>query len=200
MDYLELFGAITGVLCVWFATRQNVWYWIVGIISVLVYTVVFFKSKLYGDMGLQVVYLALSVYGWYNWVYGGKEHHGIAVSRLSKTHWIGYSLLTVVGTLALGYFLHSQTDASLPFLDSFCTVVSLVATYLQTRKKIENWHLWIFINSVYIGMYYFKVHYITAVLSVIMVALAVVGLFEWKKGLSAIASDSETIPSPKVIN
>jgi nicotinamide riboside transporter PnuC len=69
-NWIEVFGAITGIIYVFLEIRQNIWLWPVGITTSAVYIIVFFSSKFYADMSLQVYYLVISCVGWYWWVKG----------------------------------------------------------------------------------------------------------------------------------
>ena len=81
MSPLELLAAVTGAISVWLSVRQNIWSWPTAIVNVVLYAVVFWDAKLYADMGLQVIYAALSIYGWYEWLYGGEGRTELHVTR-----------------------------------------------------------------------------------------------------------------------
>lgn len=181
MNIFELVAVIFGIVSVYLSTRQSIWSWPTGIVNVTMYIVVFWQSKLYADMGLQVVYLALSIYGWYEWLYGGKGHTELHVSRTPRRLAI---LLAVAGAgtaALLGTFLSRHTDASLPHLDATATATSLVAQYLMTRKYVESWLVWIVIDVVYVGMFIYKGLYLTAGLYAVFFALAVAGWRAWRR-------------------
>jgi nicotinamide mononucleotide transporter len=131
---------------VWLSVRQNIWSWPTAIINVGLYSVLFVREKLYADAGLQVIYLVLSVYGWYEWKYGGENRTELHVSRLTPTLAATLGAIGVAGSLALGTFLHRNTDASLPYLDATLSVFSLIAQWMMTRKIVENWALWIILD------------------------------------------------------
>ena len=69
-NFIEIFGALTGILYVFLEIRQTIWLWPVGIITSAVYIWVFFTGKLYADMSLQIYYLVISIMGWYWWAQG----------------------------------------------------------------------------------------------------------------------------------
>ena len=178
---LELSGVITGMVCVWYNTRQNVWGWFWSIVSVTIYAVIFLEAKLYADMGLQVIFGLLSVYGLWQWLYGGKGRTVLPVSRV-PSRWIpGLVGLCVAGTGSLSWVLHRFTDASIPLVDSFTTAVSLIAQWMLGRKYLENWILWIGVDVIYVGMYIYKNLYWTAFLYVVYLGLSVYGYRDWGK-------------------
>jgi len=185
MNLTELLAAVFGVLGVYLTTRQNIWSWPVGILNVGLYIFVFYGAKLYADMGLQVVYLVLCAYGWYHWLYGGKDKNSLPVTRVTPSVALIQLVIGGVGATALGTFLARTTDASLPYLDSTLTVYSLVAQWMLTRKILENWIVWIAVDLVYIGMYYYKDLRVTAVLYLLFLILAFKGYADWKKSLHA---------------
>jgi nicotinamide mononucleotide transporter len=188
MSATEIVGALFGIAYVWLATRENPWCWPVGIVNVGLYILVFYEARLYADMGLQVVYVALSVYGWHQWLRGGPGHGTLPVSRAPLSALLPLWALGTVGAALLGFTLYRHTDASLPFWDSSTTSFSLVAQWMQARKWIENWVVWIVVDVVYIGIYVYKRLYPTAGLYAVFVGLALLGLVQWRRSLPARAA------------
>lgn len=181
MSALEIVAAIFGAVAVYLAARENIWSWPTAIINVSLYTIVFFQSRLYADMGLQVVYLALSVYGWYNWLHGGERRTTLHVTRAAPRLLLGLAALVAVGSYALGATLAAHTDAVLPYLDSALTVTSLAAQWLMTRKVLENWILWIAVDIVYVPMFITRNLPATAILYAVFLILAVLGFIGWRR-------------------
>lgn len=181
MNTLEIVAAVFGAVSVFLSVRQNIWSWPTAIVNVGMYIVVYFDSKLYADTGLQVVYVVLNAYGWYNWLHGGKNHTELPVSRTSAR--LGALLVGIggAGTLVIGSFLSRHTDAALPWIDAATTSTSLVAQWMMTRKLLENWVIWVAVDVVYIGMYIFKSLYVTSVLYLIFLILSVMGYIQWRK-------------------
>ena len=179
---LEVIAAAFGVISVYLSTRQNIWSWPTAIVNVALYTVVFYQGRLYGQMGLQPIYLALSVYGWYQWLHGGEQHTELRVSRASPRLLGALAALNLVLWLALAAVLR-QTDAALPWLDALLTTTSLVAQWMMTRKILENWLIWIAVDVVYVPMFVSQGLYATAVLYAAFLVLAVMGYVEWRRSL-----------------
>ncbi|HET7462290.1 MAG TPA: nicotinamide riboside transporter PnuC [Longimicrobium sp.] len=177
----EWIAVVFGIASVYLSVRENVWSWPTGIINVSMYVVIFLEAKLYADMGLQVFYIVISFYGWWNWLYGGANHSELHITRLSRRLMAILPVAGVLGSLALGWFLHQTTDAALPYVDSTLTVASLIAQYLMTRKVLENWIIWVTADVAYIGMYIYKELYPTAFLYAVFLVLASMGWFEWKR-------------------
>ncbi len=182
-DLYELIGFVSGVICVYLVVKQNIWNWPVALINAFFYIIVFYQARLYADMGLQGIYIILSVYGWYEWLHGGQDHGRLSVSRIRIQEGIALGVIAAGSTAGLGYVLHNFTNADLPYWDALTTVVSLCAQFLMARKKIESWILWISVDIIYIGMYYYKVLYLTMILYAIFLILAVMGYLAWRTSL-----------------
>jgi nicotinamide mononucleotide transporter len=180
----EILAVIFGIVSVYLSTRENIWSWPTALVNVSLYFVVFLEAKLYADMGLQVVYFALSLYGWYEWLYGGEHRTELHVSRTSRPLGVRLVLVGLASAAVLGTVLARFTDAALPYLDSVTTSTSLVAQWMMTRKILENWAVWAVVDVVYIGMFIFKHLYLTAGLYSVFLVLAVMGYFQWKRSLT----------------
>lgn len=177
---LEIAGVITGLLCVYLAARNNIWNWPIAIVSVGIYIFIFYNSRLFADMGLQVYFMAMNFYGWYNWSQRPAGEDRSPVLLVTKRE-IAYSIAAIiVFTFILGSLL-KYTTASFPFLDSFCTACSLVAQVFLARKVLENWLIWIFVDIIYVGVYIFKDLDLTAVMYAVYVIIAAIGYFDWKR-------------------
>lgn len=181
----ELVGVLFGVVSVWLTVRENIWCWPTGLVNVGLFIVVFHESRLYADMGLQVVYVVLSFYGWWAWLRGGQGHGALRVSRTPRRTLFLLTLLGAAFALLLGAALERNSDASLPFWDSATTGYSLVAQWMLTRKWIENWVVWILVDVAYVGIYAYKQLYLTAGLYVLFLGLAARGLVEWRRSLAS---------------
>ncbi|HZK77720.1 MAG TPA: nicotinamide riboside transporter PnuC [Gemmatimonadaceae bacterium] len=192
MNRFEIVAAVFGVISVFLSVRQNIWSWPTAIVNVGMYIVVFYRSKLYSDTGLQVVYVVLNFYGWYQWLYGGKNRTELPVSRTGARRGAILVVIGAVSTAALGTFVSHNTDASLPYMDALTTSTSLVAQWMMTKKLLENWIVWVAVDVVYIGMYIYKDLYVTSLLYAIFLGLSVMGYLQWKRSLAT----REAVPVP----
>jgi nicotinamide mononucleotide transporter len=179
---LEGIAAAFGVVSVFLSTRQNIWSWPTAIVNVALYTIVFYNGRLYGQMGLQTVYLVLSIYGWYQWLHGGEQRSELHVSRASPRLLGILAILNVVAWIGLAAILR-QTDAALPWLDALLTTTSLIAQWMMTRKILENWILWIAVDIVYVPMFISQRLYATALLYAAFLVLAVMGFVGWRRSI-----------------
>jgi len=180
----EILAVIFGIISVYLSTREHIWSWPTALVNVALYFIVFLEAKLYADMGLQVVYFALSLYGWYEWLYGGENRTELHVSRVTRSLGLKLLLIGLASAAILGTILARFTDASLPYLDSATTSTSLVAQWMMTRKILENWAVWVVVDVVYVGMFIFKKLYLTAGLYAVFLVLAVMGFIQWKRSLA----------------
>jgi nicotinamide mononucleotide transporter len=193
----ELLGFVSGALCVYLVTRENIWNWPLGVITAAFYIVVFAREGLYSDTGLQVVYLILSLYGWWHWTHGTRRERELARARESGhgdeskgpvvvAHVPIRELLLLAGIgVAFWLLLYAITSrlpgVRSPLLDSALASTSLVAQYMMTRKYVENWLLWIVVDVLYIWLYYTRSLGLTAVLYTVYLALAILGYIQWKR-------------------
>jgi nicotinamide mononucleotide transporter len=182
----EAFGFVTGAWCVWLTVRENIWNWPIGIANSTFFIVLFLQSRLYADMGLQVIYVVLGLLGWYWWLYGGQNRTTLHVARISVTVGLVLTGLMLAAT-AGGTIYLTRIHDSAPFLDSLTTALSLAAQYMLTKKLIENWYVWITADIIYIGLYLYKHLYLTSALYVLFACLCVIGLREWRRSIRNVA-------------
>jgi len=175
---LELISFALAVATVLLNIRQNHWAWLFSIASSATYALVFFEARLYGDSGLQLVFIGASVWGWSQWLRGAGETR-LAVTRLGRAGWAWALAGWGAAYLALSWFLGAYTNTDVPHTDGFLTAGSLVGQLLLARKKVENWHVWLIVDVLYVGLYIFKDLHVTAVLYAVFVVLAARGLRAW---------------------
>ncbi len=190
-NYIEIFGAISGLLYLYFAIRQKIWLWPLGLITSALYVYVFYGERLYADMGMQLYYVVISIYGWYYWVYGSDkdEKNTLPVSTLTRK--LGVILLFITACFyvilvimlkKLPELLHVELSELL-YWDAFTTAASIVATWMLARKIIQHWLIWIVVDAVSLGLYVYKGMYPTVVLFLVYTLMAFKGFIEWKKEL-----------------
>jgi nicotinamide mononucleotide transporter len=186
VNWIEVCGMLTGFIYLWFSIRQSLFTWPLGILSSLLYIIVFFNARFYAGMGLQFYYFFISIYGWWSWMHPNSANANekeLPVSRTGKKLWIVLSLICFLLFMLTAYILKYFTDSPIPYWDSFTTSLSIVATWMLARKKIEHWLLWTLIDSVSIVLYIFRGLYPTTILFIAYNIIAVVGYMEWQKEL-----------------
>ncbi len=188
--YIELLGFAFGITYVILAIRENYWCWIAGIVNVIMYIIVFYTSRLYGMMGLQYIYLLMSIYGFLHWAGLWKNKAGrseVRVSRLPfRLMWVPTGFI-VLGTIIIGYIL-TFTDNEIPFWDGLITAMGMAGTWMATRKILENWLLWIINDVICVIIYAYLGLYPTAIFYLFLAIMAIVGYRQWKKNLNPAGS------------
>jgi len=189
VSYVELVGTSFGLASVYFASRANILTWATGIVNEIFLFILFFQVQLYADMFLQIYFFVLTVYGWYRW---GKKTSENTISIVDRRHRLFLAISIFAGTLIAGFFfadLHRvlptyfKVQAAYPYSDSFIMVMSIVATILLAKKKIENWYLWITVDLVAVILYFKKGIYFLSIEYLIFLGLASYGLFHWREKL-----------------
>jgi nicotinamide mononucleotide transporter len=179
-NWLEIAGFVTTLVGIWLTTRRLLICWPVVLAADVLYLIVFYRARLFSDSLLQVFFVAFTLYGWWHWWRGIREEGEVRVVPLSARGWIAGLAAGAVGAVLLGWLM-VRVGAALPHLDAALTSYSLVASWWQARKHTANWWLWIAINLVYIGEYLYKDLIATAVLYLLLVILAVMGLRDWRR-------------------
>ena len=184
---IEIIGAIILLISVFLLAKKKNIGWIFGIIGNILYSIVFFETKLYADFGLQFIFVFQSFYAIYIWnkfkVDDDKILKETQVSTLSNKYRI-ISLVSIIITgLVTGYLLDNYTDANLPYVDGMVASISIIANWLLSIRKIESWILWIIADIIFITMFIQTELYVTLGLYVIFLINAIYGYINWKKKL-----------------
>jgi len=185
ITWLEIAAVVISLVMVVCNIREIHWAWPLAIVASLMYFALFWRNRLYGDASLQIFFVVVSVWGWWQWLRGARPDGSLLrVSRLSPRG----LLVTLVSCAALwpaiGLFLRAQTDTDVPWWDAFPTAVSLVAQFLLGRKYLENWALWMAVNVVSLTLYAYKGLWLTAALYLLFLALCVPGWRTWQRRLA----------------
>lgn len=182
--YVEVCGTLTGLLYLGFSIRQHSLTWPAGLLNALFYIAVFFSSKIYADMTLQFYYVAISIYGWWSWHHGSASGHKLEVSTTGFGLWLKLMTVFLLLFAVIAFVLVRFTDTNVPYWDAVTTALSIIATWMLARKKIEHWLVWVVTDAISIGLFIFKELYPTTLLFLAYTILAVYGYFEWKKDLN----------------
>ena len=188
LSWIELVGTALYFLSVWLIARKNMLTWPVGIVSVILYGILFYQIRLYSDTIEQVYYLGVSVYGWIAWK-KSQSHEPTVRSSFSRP---GPAALWAAATLAAAFGagqavsrLHRwlptlfPVAASFPFLDALTTVMSFVAMFLMTRRRTESWIYWIVVDVIGIGLYWVKEVRFISLQYVVLLGMAIYGFVHW---------------------
>jgi nicotinamide mononucleotide transporter len=212
-NFIEIFGAVTGVIYVVLEIRQNSWLWPLGLATAAAYVLIFFRSKLYADMSLQTYYVVISALGWYWWIRGAgrraqgsgrseggqgdilsnevhpenlnSDRKGLMVTRVKPKLTIILFIAFFILWLLLYNVLSRLTDSPVPGWDAFITSLSVVGTWMLARKIYEHWYLWIVVNLVSVILYFTRGLYLTVILYFVYLTMSFIGLHAWKKSLES---------------
>ena len=187
-NYIELAGAVLGLVYIVFSVKQNILTWPAGISTSIIYAYVFYMSRFYAGMGLQVYYVGISIYGWYYWLKGKRPDNSneLPVRKIHRAEIFWSATIFIACFIVLYLVLSGWTDSPVPVMDAMTTSLSIVATWMLARKILENWLIWIVANLASIGLYVFKSLWPTVVLFSVYEALAVYGYVQWKKSMSGV--------------
>ena len=189
VSIVEAWGFATGGVCVWLVVKEHVWNWPVGLANNVVFFLLFWQARLFADMGLQLVYFGLGIYGWINWVRGGTNHSRLIINRTPRHEWVILAVAIPLMTWGLRHVLIWVNGAA-PFWDSLTTVLCLAAQYLLCRKRFENWFFWIMADVIYVPLYLSRSLPLTALLYGVFLVMCLVGLREWHRKLSTGVGES----------
>lgn len=188
---IELIGTVFGLLAVYWASRENIWTWPASVINVAAFFVLFYQVNLYSDMFLQVYFLIVTVFGWYNW---SKPSEEIPITKMSEEEILIMVISLIIGTVTIGYFMSGIHEtfptafpepAAYPYPDAFTTTASIIAMILLSQKKIENWLLWIAVDVIAVILYMWKGIIFVSVEYAIFLVICIFGYINWKKKMDA---------------
>jgi nicotinamide mononucleotide transporter len=194
MSYLEFAGVVSGGVAVWLSARANVWSWPIGAVSVVLFFFLFYQIQLYPDMGLQVFFFVTNLQGWWRWTHPrpGEENADaeLKISRMPPRQTYLWLALGLLSTLGLGTFaqnLHTllpmlfSLPSAFPYLDSFTTVMSIVATFMMIQKRVECWYVWLAVDVILMYVYYVKGVKLVAAEYFIFCFIAAQGAYLWTR-------------------
>jgi len=174
---IEWIAVCSSIIYVILAARKLIYCWLFAFISSALFVYICFSANLYLESVLQLFYVVMAVVGFLLW---NKSDSGEIITWPVKYHVINLSLSTLTALL-LGYLFSVYTDQANPYVDASTTVFSLVATFMVTKKVLENWVYWIIIDAVSVYLYFSRDLHLTAVLFVIFTLLAITGYVSWNK-------------------
>lgn len=180
--WLEVAGFLLAIWMVLCNMRVNPLGWPLAIVSSLLYALLFAHSRLYGEAGLQLFFVAVAGWGWWQWLRGrGGDGHALTVHRLDP-HWqLIVACVTLAGWPLLALGLAHFTDSDVPWLDALPTVASITGQFLLGRKLIENWAVWLAVNLVSVALFAVKGLWLTVLLYAVFAALSVAGWRAWSR-------------------
>ena len=182
VTWLEIVAFMLALLMVWANMRVRPVAWPLAIVSSLLYALLFADSRLYGEAGLQFVFIGVALWGWWQWQRGhGRDGAPLQVREMDvRSRW-AVAAATLAAWPLLGVLLQRATDSDVPFLDALPTVASITGQILLGRKLVENWPVWVGVNIVSVGLFAYKALWLTAILYGLFAVLALVGWRAWRR-------------------
>ena len=182
ITWLEIVAFVLAVWMVVCNMQVRPLAWPLAIVSSLLYFLLFWNSRLYGDASLQIVFVLVSFWGWWQWLRGhDAQGQVLRVRRLSPRGRLGALLAVALAYPMLGLFLRRYTDTDVPFWDAFPTAGSLVGQWLLGRKYLENWPTWVAVNVVGVALFAYKGLWLTVLLYALFTVMAVIGWRAWRR-------------------
>jgi nicotinamide mononucleotide transporter len=178
----EISAAILSLWCVWLAAKNNILNWPIAMLASVIYAYVFYQNRFFSETYLQGIFFLFQIFGWWYWSSLNPQKTEKTIHNLPKSH-----ILPLTGVFLLAYFvwlkiyLSYHPNAQQPYLDTFLTVLSVTALWMQARRWIENWYLWILADLFYVPMFFWGKQYITAALYGVFIILATKGYFMWRR-------------------
>ena len=191
VTWLEAVAFVLALACVVCNVHEIHWGWPLAIVSCALYAWLFHANRLYGDAGLQVYFAVASLWGWWQWLFGrrappagGGATQPLRIASLGSRARLQVVGVWLAGWGVLGFLLATVTDSDVPWFDAFPTAGSVIGQVLLGRKIVENWWVWLGVNVVSIALLGYKGLWLTALLYLIFVGLAVQGLLRWRRILA----------------
>ncbi|MFM7671879.1 MAG: nicotinamide riboside transporter PnuC [Bacteroidota bacterium] len=186
----EFIAIAAGIASVWFSKKESVWVYPIGLINTIIYVWMSFENDLIGEASVNFYYTVMSVYGWFEWSRRDKQKQVLLrvtySSKKEQTQQLLFFLfcLTVL-FLSISYLKQEFFDGAIPWADSLAAATAFTGMWLMTRKKVESWYWWVATNLVSIPLYFTKSMVSTSLYYVILLFLAIAGLYDWKKRANA---------------
>lgn len=183
----EWISTITQLFSVWFAKKNNILVYPIGIIGVLLAAWLYFfiaSPPLYADAVLNIYYFIMSVYGWYSWTLIKDEVVVYPISYCNKSELMQGLMLFLLSWIAIYFLLIKLTDSNTPILDSLVSSSAITAMWWMAKRKVENWLAWIFSNIIAIPLNFYKGFILFTLMYILFLALAWLGYREWKNNVN----------------
>jgi nicotinamide mononucleotide transporter len=177
---VEWLGVLSGLIYVILISNKKISAWFFALLSSGIYVYLCYISNLFLETGLQFFYVAMAIYGWLKWKKDSSENENEIIQWKLKHHLINIFLSGSL-TVIIGYIFDNYTSQANPYTDAFSTIFSLVATYMVTKKVLENWIYWVFIDAVCIYLFASRELYMTSILFLLYTTIAAIGYFQWRK-------------------
>ncbi len=181
LSIAEIIAVLSSLIYVYLAAKTNRLCFLFGGISSAIYVYICLNYQLYFDTFLNFFYIVMSIVGFIAW---NKPVGEQPIVQLSSKRFLWIIIAGSVSVALFGYFANHFSDASLPYIDAFTTIFALIGTIMVIQKHLQNWIIWIVVDAVSIGMYFYKGLFFTSILFLLFTVIAIKGYIEWKKQIS----------------
>lgn len=178
-SWIEIIASSTGLICVFLAGRENIWNYPFGFVNAGLFAYIFYNVNLYADALLQIIFFVLMAIGWVIWL-TKRQGQKVRPTRTMTTKELKYGFIAAITiSFSWGFYLHTNTDASLPYLDAIVATLSILAQYFLSKKVLQNWIIWIVVDIMSIGLYLYKGLPIIAFTYAVFLIICVASYFQW---------------------
>lgn len=184
---VEFIAVIAGIASVWFSKKENILVYPVGLINTIIYIYISIKGKLFGEASVNLYYSIMSIYGWLLWNKKNETRTDVVlhITSSSKKEWLQqltfFAVFYIVIYSCLSFLKNNFAPDAIPYADAFASATAYTGMWLMAKKKVESWYWWIATNIASIPLYFIKGYAFTSVQFLVLLAMAVAGLFEWKR-------------------
>lgn len=180
-EYLAVFA---GIASVWFSRIENIWVYPVGLINTIIYIYISIKGHLLGEAGVNFYYTVMSIYGWILWTKKDEQHQLVVnITASNKKEWLQqlafFTAFYIAIFFSLTYLKRSFATGAIPWADALASATAFTGMWLMAKKKVESWYWWIATNIASIPLYFVKHYVFTSVYYLVLLFMAIFGLFEW---------------------
>jgi nicotinamide mononucleotide transporter len=175
---LEALAVLLGVVYILLILKRNRLGWIAGGVSSSIYVYLSARAHLPMQSGLQAYYVMMAFYGWYSWT-RAQQRQEVRITRWPLSYHLAALVSIVLLSFITAHWLALETHAAWPYLDSFTTWVSLLATWMVTRMKLENWLYWITADAIMAYLFAAQGYPPTAGLFLTYLTIALFGFRAW---------------------
>ena len=183
--WLDIVTTVLGLAYIIFEYRASVWMWLVGFMMQSLGIVLYYQKGLYADCGMEFYYLAMTVYGYWKWIHGSTKKKELPIRHFPKKMILPWLGIIALVWLTIYLILSNFTNSTVPIADSFTTALSIIGIWALAHKYLEQWFIWIAVDVVTCGLYFYKEIPFKASLYALYVVIAVFGYIKWKKMIVA---------------
>ena len=184
--WVEYIAVFAGIISVWYSRKENILVYPTGLVNTVLYIYLSFKGGLLGEASVNFYYTIMSIYGWVLWTRKDKEQHIVLkITNTTKKEWVQHLLFFSFFYIAIFFSLaelkKNFAPGAIPWADAFASATAFTGMWLMAKKKVESWYWWIATNIASIPLYFVKHYVFTSVYYIVLLIMAIAGLFEWIK-------------------